>query len=228
MSHEKFPSCADESWKKCPAFDDSIIRKIAVSLKANTYFPHSKEAFTAFRMPVQDVKAIIVGMSPYHHTYQAVPNATGIAFGIPDKNRIYEKYPKSLQLIADAVAPDIEDVQGLFDPTFYLWERQGVLMLNIALTCLRNDPTSHIKLWEPFMTKLFEFLSEEYIGMIYYFMGKEAQKYRKQLFEIGNTVLTSAHPAFWARNNKPFEDHKFGEFANAYKLTYGHTFKFIY
>lgn len=214
----KFPKCVHESWKKCPAFTDEYIRKLAVSLKSNTYYPYNYDVFKAFRKPLHDTKVIILGQSPYHHTYKGVANATGLAFGV-DEHRSYEKYPKSLQLICDAVT-DSEDDD--FDPSLELWEDQGVLLLNCSLTCLHLQSDSHLQLWEPFMTTLFQFFSDEFTpGMIYYFIGRTAQKYRKQIFTLGNTVLHSKHPAFHARNEQAFLDHKFNELANAYKLMYG-------
>ena len=220
-SYTRFPKVAHESWKKCDAFSDEVLAKLAVSLKPGTFYPYPQDIFKAFSIPVYDVRAIVVGMSPYHYTYHGAPNATGLAFAVSE--RPYKDYPPSLQLIADQVCVDNEEsIEDLFDPTLELWADQGVLLLNAALSCLKNTPKSHMNLWSVFMQKLFQFFSDEYTpGMIYYFMGADAKQLRRHLFELGNTVLSSFHPAFHARNKKPFTDHKFAELQQAYKLMYG-------
>lgn len=221
LTFTRFPEVAHESWKKCDAFADETLAKLAVSLKPGTFYPNSKKIFRAFRIPVHSVRAIIVGLSPYHYTYKGEPNATGLAFAV--SQRPYDDYPPSLKLIADQLYKGNEElIEQSFDPTLESWADQGVLLLNSALSCLKNTPKSHVKLWEPFMIKLFEFFNDEYTpGMIYYFMGAEAKQLRRRIFELGNTVLTSFHPAFHSYNNQAFTDHKFGELKQAYKMMYG-------
>lgn len=219
----KFPSTAHESWQKCDAFKDDVLQPLARKLMYGTFYPYATDIFKAFRMPVDHVRAIVVGLAPYHYMYKAEPNATGLAFAV--SNRPYKDYPPSLKLIADALSPDCENCEH-FDPTLESWEQQGLLMLNVALSCLHGDPTAHLTMWEPFMQKLFTFFSDEYRGMIYYFMGKEARKYKKHLF-FGNIVLESSHPAFHARNNNPFLDQKLTELQQTYFHHYGEELTLI-
>lgn len=224
---DRFPQCAHDSWRTCPAFSNDILEALAFKLTKGTFYPEPLKIFEAFSLPLDEVKVIIVGMSPYHNTYKGLPNATGRAFAIDP--RPYDTWPPSLQLIADVFANEqqIEDVVPYFDCTMDHWANQGILLINASLTTIINEAGSHLEVWQPFMNAFFEFMGEARPGLIYYFMGADAKKYRKKLFELGNIVVESFHPAYWARMNKDFEDHKFGEVRTAYRHMYGEELNYL-
>ncbi len=225
------PSKAHPSWKDCPAFDDVILNNIKQSLVPGTFFPNNgQDIFSAFEMPLDDIRVVIVGLSPYPNMnpYTRRPNACGYAFAL-DEDIPYEHWPKSLQVIGDALANmhEIERIEQYLGSSLSLWRLQGVLLLNTALTCLQNNPTSHVELWKPFTTALIDYLDQARPGLIYYFMGNEAKAYQYKLVSLGTPIFSSAHPAFWAREEKSFSDHKFADVANYYKWLYGQSLDWV-
>jgi uracil-DNA glycosylase len=65
---------------------------------------------------------------------------------------------------------DVADPQTLFK----CWERQGVLLLNIWLSCAPNRPGTHRSLWQPFSERLLEHISSKNPGLHWFLWGKSA------------------------------------------------------
>ena len=226
----ELPKLAHESWGNCPAFDKNILDKIKQNLIPGTFLPsNAPDIFKAFEMPLDDVKVVILGLSPYPNInkYTGRPNACGYAFAL-DSDRIpYEHWPASLKMIAHALDPQEESIETYFMPSLHMWREQGVLLLNCSLTCLQNDPTSHLSVWSDFTRILIDYIDNVRPGLIYYFMGNEAKSYQKYVVNLGAYIYTSAHPAYWARQidtlsaTELFADQQFSEIAKRYHWLYG-------
>lgn len=120
-------------------------------------FPEPANVFRCFReTPLDQMRVIIVGQEPY---IKAGYN-TGLAFGIP---KDAPKLPPSFQKIVDAVEVDCYSGLNLdkanFDVTLESWAKQGVLLLNSALTVEQDKGGSHIELWKPFVKFFFDRLN---------------------------------------------------------------------
>ena len=170
---------------------------------------HSKErvcpepinVFKAFRIcPLNSLRVVMVGQDPYFDIYKGKPRATGIAFanpeGTPEKD-----YSPSLDVLRDSLIDfTIPHFDINFDHCLESWERQGVLMLNSALTCIAGRPGSHFLMWRPFMRYLFLNLSKHTTGIIYVLMGQQAQSLKQYINENFNFVIETKHPSWYARN----------------------------
>lgn len=115
-------------------------------------YPAKEDVFKAFKLtPLEDVKVVILANSPYYKSNVA----TGLAFGVNE----YAKMSNSLSDIFKEIEDDIYNGLYLqYDITLEAWAKQGVLLLNSALTIEKNRPNSHIIQWETFtkevLTKL--------------------------------------------------------------------------
>ena len=67
-------------------------------------------------------------------------------------------------------------------------------MLNTALTCEVTKIGSHIDLWKPFITHLFDMLSTNNTGIIYVFLGKKALEWHHNVPKENYKFFTT-HPA---------------------------------
>lgn len=124
--------------------------------------------------------------------------ATGILFG----NKVdTETLSPSLQVIKDSLLEDSISYPIKFDPTLESWAKQGVLMLNSALTVEAYKTGSHTMLWRSFISKLLQNLSYYCPGIIYVLFGEQAKTFRPYI-GTNNTILTSFHPSYFARQNK--------------------------
>lgn len=152
-------------------------------------YPERDNVFKAFRLtPFKDVRVIWLGMEPYN----SINNAVGVSFAInPAKHYI----PPSLQMILTELESSYD--KGLildFDYTFESWAKQGVLMLNTALTVEKKKAGSHIELWKPFTKEVFNLLNTYHTGLIFVLLGNEAKKY-KSMIGVNHHIVEAPHPA---------------------------------
>ncbi len=155
--------------------------------------PLSSNVYKCFKeTPLDEVKAVIVGMCPYHTFRNDLPVADGLLMGCsitnylqPSLENFYKaletEFHRGLNLVYDP-SPDVA----------YL-AQQGILMLNVALTTEKNKAGSHIQTWEPFTKYLFEEILNP-LGVPYVFLGKDASRY-KRYAGIFSHVFTVSHPA---------------------------------
>ena len=164
-------------------------------------YPSQINVFRAFKeCPYDKLSVVIVLQDPYHD---------GSATGIPMGNEPDTRMSPSLKIVKDTISRTIYKGQDFdFDPTLIKWERQGILLLNTALTVEAGKPLSHQKLWAYFTQKVFDKLSEINSGIIYCLWGKYAESYRMYINENSNTILTSTHPVYASYRGLPWDcDH---------------------
>ena len=199
----KLPKMAHPNWSDCDAFEE--LPRIAKDLMPDSYYPEpSPWTFRAFEMNPMDIRVVIMGMSPYPNInqYNKQPNACGYAFAVNDPNLAYRDWPPSLRVIYRDL---LNFETGYLDPTLLAWRRQGVLLLNAALTCLKESPESHLALWKPFTRKLVKYISGLPGQRIWYFLGDDAKVYSRYLEPFRDICTESIHPARAARTGEPFD-----------------------
>ena len=164
----------------------------------STLCPIYNNIFNCFTIcNLSDLKVVILGMSPYPQ----LNKATGIAFG-NKRETLDEDLSQSLQVIKESVINyEIPQNNIIFDPSFEDWEKQGVLMLNCALTCKVGLPSSHLGLWRPFISKLIYNMSRYMTACVYVLFGKEAKTFEPYISQY-NYVIKEIHPSYYARNHK--------------------------
>lgn len=160
--------------------------------------PNYNNIFNCFTVcKLSNLKVVILGMSPYPQ----LNKATGIAFG-NKRETLDEDLSPSLQIIKESVINyEIPQNSVIFDPSFEDWEKQGVLMLNCALTCKIGLPSSHLGLWRPFISKLIYNMSRYMTACVYVLFGEEAKTFEPYISQY-NYVIKEKHPSYYARNNK--------------------------
>ena len=97
-----------------------------------------------------------------------------------------------------------------FDPTLEEISKQGVLLINSALTVETNKIGSHTCLWRPFIKSLFKNLSLYNPGLIYILWGNTAKSFEPYISK-GNIVYKMQHPAYYARTNTKIDSKFFKE-----------------
>lgn len=163
--------------------------------KESNYCPTPDKVFQAFvECKFEDLKVVFVGMDPY--SQRGI--ATGLAFANAEETKP-NNYSPSLKVLIDAVNKYYDDIPlGGFDCTLKLWCKQGVLLLNSALTVKENETGSHILLWRPFIISLLQNIVKIKPNTIFVLFGNQAKSLHKY---IGNSpVIEVVHPAFCVRN----------------------------
>lgn len=162
-------------------------------------YPEFSNVFKAFELcNYEDLKVVMIGQDPYPQK----DVATGILFG--NKEGTINLSP-SLELIKENVIdytkPDIMNPIK-FDTTLESWSKQGVLMLNSALTVVANTPGSHTMLWRPFMTSLLSELSDKKMGIFYVLFGEVAKTFKPYINTELNWLFEYKHPAYYERTGE--------------------------
>lgn len=169
----------------------------------NTLCPALSNVFRAFELcSYRDCKVVMIFQDPYPQQIKGIPIATGIPIGNAPNTPKDELSP-SLQVVKES-AINYEVPHGIvtFDNSLESWARQGILMLNSALTCEVNKVGSHTNVWRPFISKLIKNLSNSFTGVVYVLFGKDTQSLRPYINERYNDIIEIEHPAYFARTNK--------------------------
>ena len=166
---------------------------IAKLRETTTIYPDRKDIFKAFRLtPFNEVKVVILAMDPYPIEGQA----DGLAFSNSKSNTISPSLKNILKEIDDEF-PENKDIitHGRLDlQDLSRWSKQGVLLLNAALTVEKGKAGSHLELWKPFTVKIVQTLNTKN-DIIWLFLGKESQNFAKFVTNLSHTVILAAHPA---------------------------------
>lgn len=169
------------------------------TVNLNTLCPALSNVFRAFKLcPYKECRVVFIGQDPYPQKGVA----TGILFG-NSKETPEDKLSPSLQVVKEsAINFEIPHNIITFDQTLESWAKQGILMINSALTCEVNKVGSHVNQWRPFVSKLVKNLSYREAGLIYVLFGKQAQTLKPYIDERYNDIIEVEHPAYFARTNK--------------------------
>lgn len=169
------------------------------TVNPNTLCPALPNVFRAFKLcPYKECKVIFVGQDPYPQKGVA----TGILFG-NSKETTEDKLSPSLQVIKEsAINFEVPHNIITFDNSLESWAKQGILMLNSALTCELNKIGSHVNQWRPFISKFINNMSNYNTGIVYILFGKQAQTLKPYINEKLNDIIEIEHPAYFARINK--------------------------
>lgn len=213
MSHDLFANDAhllahtnwrdwsvDSSWLSVvqPFFEsatgESLLFKLQNDLQQGmaVYPPEPLRALLLTPLPA--VRVLILGQDPYHQAGQANGLAFSVTQGIklpPSLRNIYK------ELHADKeAAPALPRQHGCLDD----WARQGVLLLNTALTVRDSAPASHAQWgWAQLSDALVSAVAGRNSPCVYVLWGAHAHSKRALITEQAGAalcrILTSNHPS---------------------------------
>lgn len=168
-------------------FDDILEELYNQSIVGKRFTPVIKQLFRAFEeCPYSELKVVMIGQDPYPQ-----PNvADGIAFSCSNLGKIQPSLKFMYNDLENTVYPN----GFTWDPDLSRWSNQGVLMLNTSLTTEIGKIGKHYDIWKPFMDYLLDILTDSNTGIIYVFMGRQAEDWARKIPET-NYKLFTTHPA---------------------------------
>ena len=186
---------ASASWRDLSVFSNGTVARACAAVDAERAAGHvvapAPERFLAALAltPLDQVRVVILGQDPY----PTRGHANGLAFsyiGPPPLPRslvnIYKERAEDLSL-ASPTGGDLSD-----------WAKQGVLLLNTALT-VREGATqagSHLKLgWWAVTDAILSAVSQRRPHVVVILWGAPAQAKRALIDESRHLVIASAHPS---------------------------------
>ncbi len=173
-------------------FDKPYYRKLHNFLKSeyrhHVIYPDMYDIFNAFKYtPYADARVVIIGQDPYHGAGQA----HGLCFSV--KKGIAQ--PPSLVNIFKEIQSDL----GIAPPhhgELTHWAKQGVLLLNTALTVRQGLANSHRNMgWEIFTDRVIELMNEREQPVVFLLWGANAKQKAKLVTNSQHKILTAAHPS---------------------------------
>jgi len=165
------------------AMGDFLRAEIAAG---RSYLPAGIRVLRAFEQPFDEVKVLIVGQDPYPTPGHAV----GLSFSVAPEVRplpgsllnIYQEYGRDLGFPPPS--------NGDLTP----WTRQGVLLLNRALTTAPRKPAAHRgKGWEEVTEQAIRALVARERPLVAILWGRDARNLRPLLGAV--PAIESAHPS---------------------------------
>lgn len=212
-----------ESWRPAlePVVHSAQSRQLGGWLRAEeaagkAVFPPRGQRLRALELtPLDSVKVVILGQDPYHGPGQA----HGLSFSVPDGVRL----PPSLLNIYKELESDL-GVPRRAGGNLEHWARQGVLLLNNALTVESGQAGSHAgKGWEAITDAAVAAVAARAEPVVFILWGRHAQGKAQRIAGLTDgphMVITSAHPSPLSAHNGFFGSRPFSR-ANAFLEQHG-------
>jgi uracil-DNA glycosylase len=196
-----------ESWREAlePALAEPSARALGGFLQAEEaagkqiYPPRGSRLRALELTPLDRVKVVILGQDPYHGPGQA----HGLAFSVPQGVRV----PPSLVNIYKELESDLGlpraphgNLEG--------WARQGVLLLNNALTVEEARAGSHQKLgWEAITDAAVAAVAAREEPSVFLLWGSHARTKAMRVPGLANASDTGRHLVLTAPHPSPLSAH---------------------
>lgn len=168
---------------------DTVAAKIDTTLEAGgQVLPAPTQIFSALTLtPLESVKVVILGQDPY----PTPGDAHGLAFSYRGQRRL----PASLRTILAEMAEDLQ-VPMPKAGDLSAWARQGVLLLNTALTVEAGLAGAHLKFgWSALVDQAIAAVSERQAAVAFLLWGGAARKRAELVDRTKHLVIESGHPS---------------------------------
>lgn len=185
----------DDSWMQALAseFEQPYMQQLSAFLRTEKtagkqVYPAGGLIFNALNLtPLPAVRVVILGQDPYHGPGQAHGLSFSVPAGVPAPPSLQNIF-KELQRDLNISVPD----HGCLES----WARQGVLLLNTALTVEAGQAGSHAKSgWHRFTDRIIEVINAECEYVVFMLWGAHARSKTVLLDPKKHLILTSAHPS---------------------------------
>lgn len=202
-----------------PLFESDNYKKIRDFLKDeyshHVVYPDMYDIYNCFKYtPFNEVKAVILGQDPYHNVGQA----HGLCFSVQDGI----EPPPSLVNIFKELHNDV----GCSIPksgNLTKWAKEGVLLLNTALTVRAHRANSHKDCgWTWFTDNVIKILSDRRENLVFILWGGNARSKKPIIDRSKHLVLECAHPSPLSAYNGFFGCRHFSK-TNEYLAAHGKT-----
>ena len=200
-----------------PLFSDERYQKIRRFLiqeySTHTVYPDMYDLYNCFRFtPFRDVKVVLLGQDPYHNEGQAHGLCFSVREGVP-KPPSLENIFKELESDLGYRAPRSGDLTK--------WAKEGVLLMNTALTVRAHEANSHANCgWSWFTDSVISLLSEQKEHLVFLLWGGNARRKVSLIDQSKHLILQCAHPSPLSAYNGFFGCRHFSK-TNEYLRSHG-------
>jgi uracil-DNA glycosylase len=159
------------------------------SLFADVMCPRAENVFAfAHECPFDEVRVVLVGQDPYPKRECAEGRSFSVPVGVaipPSLRNIYAA------LVAQGLMPASDATKT---GNLVKWSRQGVVLINTALTTLAGTTAAHMDAWAAFTRRVIIEIGRAHPGTIYILLGDHAQKLKRDVPK-NCAILEWSHPS---------------------------------
>lgn len=171
-----------------------ISEAVKLDRQRGPVYPAPEDVFRFTKTSLAEVRVVILGQDPYHGRGQA----DGLAFSVREGVAL----PPSLRNILRELADDIalkKHANGTAKSVPYFgdltpWPRQGVLLLNTALTVREGEAGSHCDIWQPFTDEVIRAVCDSVRCVHFILWGTKAKAAFERTAGKLHTFALSDHP----------------------------------
>jgi uracil-DNA glycosylase len=191
-----FLADADEAgWSAVTPLADGTTLRVAAAIDAeaaqgHVIAPAPERVFAALALsPLNAIRVVILGQDPY----PTPGDANGLAFSYVGPGRLPKSLVNIYRELGDDLGQPMRQSGDLSD-----WARQGVLLLNTALTVREGagKAGAHLKLgWQEVTDAIIAQVSRQQPHVVFMLWGAPAQAKRALIDEGKHLVIASSHPS---------------------------------
>ncbi|SCZ02540.1 uracil-DNA glycosylase [Microvirga guangxiensis] len=180
-------------WTKLPFFQDGSADRVAEKVDAvvaagGHVLPPPEAVFTSITLtPLDRVKVVVLGQDPY----PTPGDSHGLAFSYRGARRL----PASLRTILAEMAADL-DAPMPKSGDLTKWAKQGVLLINTALTVEAGKSGAHMKFgWSDLVDQAIAVISAHQPAVVFLLWGGPARKRAALVDQTKHLVIEAGHPS---------------------------------
>lgn len=165
-----------------------LTENISQDEKIYTIYPDKINRYRAFDLtPINKVKVVIIGQDPYHTPGKADGLAFSVNYGTSIPPSLVNIY-KEINLEFGCNVPHHGNLSNL--------SKQGVLLLNTALTVIKGKPNSHSRIgWGKFIDNVIEFINTNCDTVVFLLLGNNAKEYKNKINLNKHFIVEAVHPS---------------------------------
>jgi uracil-DNA glycosylase len=178
--------CVPASWKETFDYAAPELEHISNMLKGVDLMPKFSNMFRIFELVRLEDPYADLNDDGSHQ-------ATGLAFSVSENATV----PSSLKNIFKEMKANFTNFEIPNHGNLESWAKQGVFLLNTALSVVYRQWGAHKKLWPGFTRKVIERICQKHPKMIFLLLGGEAQSLGSFIEEKASeaVLITAAHPS---------------------------------
>lgn len=193
------PIAVPQAWAHLPFFDREW-PGIAARLEGTRVLPDPDRIFAALEaMRPEQARVVILGQDPY----PTPGHANGLAFSVTPETPL----PRSLSNIYAEMRDDLGGAPAAGDLSH--WARQGVLLLNTALTVEPGRPAAHAKWGWDHLIRQAVTEAQKAGPLAFLLWGRHAETSLAGLPRPQDLVIATAHPSPLSARRGFFGSHPF-------------------
>jgi uracil-DNA glycosylase len=150
-------------------------------------YPNREDIFKALELtPFDEIKVVIIGKIPFYRQNQA----DGLAFS----SKLGSEINQTSQIIINEAIKDV-NIYRPDSASLVNWAKQGVLLLNSALTAPSDKPADHLTDWLWFSNKIIDQIIKSKEPKAFILWGEHGEKFVSKLQNSQHLVIKAPNPS---------------------------------